>query len=323
MFYYQFNIGDYASHTSRLSLMEDLAYRRMLDLYYLNEEPLSGRSTDVAREIGMLDQLDSVEYVLNKFFVFHGEKWHQNRVDFEIEQYRKKREQQSKAGKASAKARKTKAKEQMFNERPTPVEQPSNQPNNPRNKKPTNTINSDVDYSCLRMSDEDVLECIRIRKKNSKTAKQGNLTQRIVDKLAKEFELARYIGWSNAEILDEWECRGWLSFESGWIKPKQPTQQIPESERPNLDKAFDLIFNEWHNKNGMMEARQAFKCKFANFTRQQLIGEMEHMDAYKEYALEKIKSGDKTFIGFDNMKFSTFIEKSRWLDLTKEELGIE
>lgn len=209
----------------------------------------------------------------------------------------------------------------------SPNEPPPSSPNEPRTNnyfESTNEpVNKGLDFSCLKMSDADVADVARIRMKNSKTAKQGKLTQRIIDKLAKEFELARYIGWSNAEILDEWECRGWLSFESGWIKPKQPTQQIPESERPNLDKAFDLIFNEWHNKNGMMEARQAFKCKFANFTRQQLIGEMEHMDAYKEYALEKIKSGDKTFIGFDNMKFSTFIEKSRWLDLTKEELGIE
>jgi len=35
MHYYQFNIGDYASHTRHLSDLEDLAYRRLLDAYYL------------------------------------------------------------------------------------------------------------------------------------------------------------------------------------------------------------------------------------------------------------------------------------------------
>ena len=54
MHYFQFNIGDYASHTSRLTLLEDLAYRRMLDLYYLNEQPLNGCVTDVARELGLI-----------------------------------------------------------------------------------------------------------------------------------------------------------------------------------------------------------------------------------------------------------------------------
>ena len=68
MHYYQFNIGDYASHTSRLTLLEDLAYRRMLDLYYLNEQPLNGCITDVAREVGLSDHVNAVEYILSKFF---------------------------------------------------------------------------------------------------------------------------------------------------------------------------------------------------------------------------------------------------------------
>lgn len=153
MFYYQFNIGDYASHTSRLSLMEDLAYRRMLDLYYLNEQPLSGCSTDVAREIGMMDQMDSVEYVLNKFFVFSDEKWHQNRVDFEINQYQKKKEQQSRAGKASAKARKIKASERTLNGRSTENQQPSNQTNNPITQETNKPINNNKDPLCQNAFD--------------------------------------------------------------------------------------------------------------------------------------------------------------------------
>ena len=47
MNYYPFHIGDYASHTRHLTLMEDLAYRRLLDLYYLHERPLNARSTPV------------------------------------------------------------------------------------------------------------------------------------------------------------------------------------------------------------------------------------------------------------------------------------
>ena len=42
MHYFQFNIGDYASHTRHLTLMEDLAYRRLLDLYYMREGCLVG-----------------------------------------------------------------------------------------------------------------------------------------------------------------------------------------------------------------------------------------------------------------------------------------
>ena len=53
MHFYSFNIGDYMSHTVHLSLMEDLAYRRCLDIYYLHEKPLPEDIGEVARLIRM------------------------------------------------------------------------------------------------------------------------------------------------------------------------------------------------------------------------------------------------------------------------------
>jgi len=109
MHYYQFNIGDYASHTSRLSPMEDLAYRRLLDLYYLSEQPLNGCVTDVAREIGLVEQVDSVSYVLSKFFTLTDGVYFQKRIESEIKKFKSNAKNKSKAGKASAKARRAKA----------------------------------------------------------------------------------------------------------------------------------------------------------------------------------------------------------------------
>lgn len=109
MHYYQFNIGDYASHTRSLSPMEDLAYRRMIDLYYLNERPLNMCSTRVAREIGLNDHVDSVEYILDNFFYKTDEGFRQKRIDREIKKYQSNSKQKSKAGKASGKARRNKA----------------------------------------------------------------------------------------------------------------------------------------------------------------------------------------------------------------------
>ena len=40
MHYYQFNIGDYAKATRHLTNDEDLAYRRLIELYYDTEKPL-------------------------------------------------------------------------------------------------------------------------------------------------------------------------------------------------------------------------------------------------------------------------------------------
>ena len=67
MNYYPFHIGDYAAHTRYLTLMEDLAYRRMLDLYYVSEKPLEP-AEQTARLIGMRDHVAEVGTILADFF---------------------------------------------------------------------------------------------------------------------------------------------------------------------------------------------------------------------------------------------------------------
>lgn len=129
MHYYQFNIGDYASHTRGLSLLEDLAYRRLLDQYYLNERPFNKCSTTVARLIGMKDYVSEVDYVLRTFFVENEEKeWINVRADREIQHFKTKSEKAAVAGKASAMRR--------LNERSTDVKQTLNGRQLTNNHKP-------------------------------------------------------------------------------------------------------------------------------------------------------------------------------------------
>lgn len=108
MHYYTFHIGDYMSHTRHLTPMEDLVYRRLIDLYYLHEQALNTCSTDVARDIGLSDFVQEVDYILTKFFSKEGEKWVNKRVEEEIEAYKRKKLIRSKAGIASGKARRNK-----------------------------------------------------------------------------------------------------------------------------------------------------------------------------------------------------------------------
>lgn len=85
MNYFPFHIGDYAVHTRHLSLMEDLAYRRLLDLYYTREHALPAEAAQVARLIGMREHVADVEAVLKEFFVpeEHGD-WIHARCEAEI-----------------------------------------------------------------------------------------------------------------------------------------------------------------------------------------------------------------------------------------------
>ena len=105
MHYYQFNIGDYASHTRHLEPMEDLIYRRLLDLYYLHERPLNEDASVVAKQIGLRDEAGNVRNVLNEFFERTDDGYRSARADKEINHYHSKIEQASRAGKASAERR--------------------------------------------------------------------------------------------------------------------------------------------------------------------------------------------------------------------------
>ena len=105
MHYYQFNIGDYLSHTKHLDVMEDLAYRRLLDLYYLHERPLNSGIASVARQIGMRDHENEVKSVLEEFFHLSQDGWINDRANKEIKHFHSKIDQASRAGKASAERR--------------------------------------------------------------------------------------------------------------------------------------------------------------------------------------------------------------------------
>ncbi len=105
MHYYQFNIGDYASHTRHLTIIEDIAYRRLLDEYYLHERPLNVGIASVARQINMRDYEIEVEAVLKEFFILTDNGWINDRADREISHYQGKKEKASIAGKASAQRR--------------------------------------------------------------------------------------------------------------------------------------------------------------------------------------------------------------------------
>ena len=101
MHYYQFNIGDYKSHTEHLSEMEDLTYRRLLDWYYLHETPSPLDQAETARQIRMRSHSDCIAVVLLEYFERTENGWVHHRADREIA---KTGEKSAKAA-ASAKAR--------------------------------------------------------------------------------------------------------------------------------------------------------------------------------------------------------------------------
>ena len=87
---------------------------------------------------------------------------------------------------------------------------------------------ADIDFSPLRMTTEQVEEVKRIRRKN----KCGAITQRVVNTLAKEFELAAKKGWGQEDILSEWELRGWKGFKAEWVTPNPGQNSSQAAPKP-------------------------------------------------------------------------------------------
>ncbi len=101
MHYYQFNIGDYHSHTSHLEPLEDIAYRRLMDWCYLHESPLPEDIESIAKKIRMRTHCECIADVLREFFTLTNEGWINSRIVKEVDAFKEKSEK----AKASARAR--------------------------------------------------------------------------------------------------------------------------------------------------------------------------------------------------------------------------
>lgn len=238
MNYYPFHIGDYASHTRGLSLLEDLAYRRLLDEYYLHERPLNDCSATVARQIGMIDHLAAVEYILTAFFEHTEEGYINRRADQEIKRFHSKQEAASKAGKASA--------ERRLNERPTVVERPSTNQNQNQNHTSSSTKKSKTAApKPIDVSDDVWGSYLLVRK--SKRA--GVPTDKIVLALREEAVKA---GLTLEQALTTCAMRGWVGFEAAWINKgaSQQRQSFYEQDQAAKRRQWEeMTGRKWPTEN--------------------------------------------------------------------------
>lgn len=89
MNYYEHHLGDYVRDTAHLSMLEDGAYRRLMDAYYIREQPLPPALKDCCRlaRAQSRQERDAVDAVLKEFFFQSPEGWRHKRCDEEIARY--------------------------------------------------------------------------------------------------------------------------------------------------------------------------------------------------------------------------------------------
>ena len=84
MKWYKFDIEKHYDKSAEIGDLEDLAFRRMVDLYYLNEKPLYNDQADIADAIGM--DWKVVTKTLLMFFRLNGDDncWHNEEIDRDL-----------------------------------------------------------------------------------------------------------------------------------------------------------------------------------------------------------------------------------------------
>jgi len=205
MHYYQFHIGDYKSHAHHLSLMEDLAYRRLLDFYFLHEQPIKHR--DIARQIGMREHEEDVMTVLNEFFISTADGFVSPRADKEIKQYKEFAE----AGKRGAAKRwgTPPNGEAISPPNATPIATNNHKPITTNHKERATSVACPPDVSQQVWND-----WVTLRK-----TKKAPITKTVLDGAIAE---AKKLGWTLEQFLIEWCNRGSQGLKAEWIVKPNP-----------------------------------------------------------------------------------------------------
>ena len=208
MHYYNFNIGDYMKHTLHLTPEEDLAYRRLLDMYYDTEAPIPNNIPLVSRRLRM--GLEVVESVLNEFFEFTEEGYKNYRADGEIADYHKFLEKQKANGRLGGRPKKGKK----------PIAIPNltqSEPKKSLNNKQQTTNNIHTPDGVSESIFKDYLEVRKTKKaKWTDTALKG--LQREANKANISLEKAM-------QICCE---RNWVGIKAEWVKDEVKQKQAWE-----------------------------------------------------------------------------------------------
>jgi uncharacterized protein YdaU (DUF1376 family) len=220
MHYYQFNIGDYHSHTLHLSEIEDLTYRRLLDWYYLHETPIPLDESEVSRQIRMRSHTESIAIVLREYFECTDDGWIHHRANKEIAKAGDKSEKAS----ASAKAR--------WSKKDANALPPLSESNTTHN---TVHITQDTEHktqkkatvvACpLDVRDQVWNDWVALRK-----SKKAPITATVVEGARKE---AFKLNWPLDKFLVEWCTRGSQGLKAEWVVKPNPADNVRLTVAPS------------------------------------------------------------------------------------------
>ena len=250
MNYYPFHLGDYAAHTGHLEPMEDLAYRRLLDVYYMREGALPADIQVTAKLVRLRSCAADVESVLNEFFVLTEDGWRHQRCEVEIAKMQDKQTKARASAQASVNSRRAKAERPLHEQQadaerslpalPADVELPTPTPTpTPINKEPipSGMGSAPRKRSATAARPDDVAEPVWQDFQRLRTQKRAPLTDTALAGLRREAVKAGV----GLEAALAYCCeQGWQGFNAGWYADrtgKQPRASPPAASFRERDAA--------------------------------------------------------------------------------------
>jgi uncharacterized protein YdaU (DUF1376 family) len=217
--YYPFHIGDYAAHTGHLEPMEDLAYRRLLDTYYLAEGPLPADPAECARKVRMREYVDTVASVLREFFVPTDDGWRHIRCDEEIGRKQDKTEKAKASAERRWNSNANPPAERADSERNANAMRTHSEGNAPNSQEPIAKREKKETRApaAALVVPEDVPEelwsdWLRVRK----AKRSGAVTETALAGIRREAERA---GLSLSDAIRVCCERSWVGFNAEWMRP--------------------------------------------------------------------------------------------------------
>ena len=224
MHFYSWRIKSYAAATAHLSNEEDLAYRRLLDLYYDTETPITQNNPALSRRLRVA--IDVMQSVLEEFFVSTENGWTHTYADREITEYRAHINKQSTNGKLGGRPKTTHSLAKPNPNKPTalpkePSAKPiSNQELGISNNKKENTNTKEVAALLFELGVDDQLslDWRKLRKE-----RRAPITVTAINGIARQ---AAKAGISVHDAIATCCERGWTGFKADWVAEDKALRDI-------------------------------------------------------------------------------------------------
>ena len=234
MLWYPHNITDYRSATAHLTNEEDLAYRRLLEMYYDTEAPIPLDTQWVSRRLRV--GTDSLSNVLSDFFVRTDDGFHHARCDAELAEFARRADIARANGAKGGRRKSLKPKQK--NPAGSQLVTESVASGNPEltqtlanNKYKYNNNNNTKTLSFAAWKSQPSPDVVRDWSAMRK-AKRAPISQTVIDRLGGEINAAVAAGYTADDCLALCVLKGWQGFKFSWLQNDQREDDHATHQRP-------------------------------------------------------------------------------------------